>query len=90
MLEGVHPVSLRQWMLNGFIVHFRTYSQRVPQPPDSEIVPLLVYKDAVSSQQPSVPSASTRQSAQAQPEDEVIDKHLHNKSNTVLTTYVYI
>lgn len=67
MLEGVHP-ALRQWMLNGFIVHFRTYSLRIAQPPDSEVVLLLSYKD--TSSQPTA-SASTCQSTKPQSKDEV-------------------
>jgi hypothetical protein len=63
-------------MLNGFITHLRTYFLRVPQPLESEIVPLLVYRDTPS-QQSSVSSASTRQPAQAQSEDEVIDRLLY-------------
>lgn len=89
MLEGMFPANLRQWMLNGFIVYFRTYSLRVPQPPDSEIMSLLVYKDA-SSQQPSVPSVSTRQSAtQAQSEDEVILSDL-NYNSLPLNVHLYV
>lgn len=70
-MDGGNP-ALLQWVLNGFITHLRTYFLCVPQPPDSEIIPLLVYRDA-SSQPSSVSSPSTRQSTQAQPEDEVIN-----------------
>lgn len=66
MLEGIHP-TVRRWMLNAFIVQFRTYSLRVIQPPDSEIVPLLIYKDAPS-EAASVPSAPTQPS---QPQSEL-------------------
>ncbi|XP_029165943.1 large proline-rich protein bag6-B [Nylanderia fulva] len=71
LMEGGNP-ALLEWILNGFITHLRTYFLRVPQPPDSEIIPLLVYKDS-SSQQSSVSSASTRQSTQAQSEDEPME-----------------
>lgn len=66
-MDGSNP-SLRQWILNGFITHLRAYFLRLPQPPDSEITPLLIYKNV--SQQSSVSSVSTR-SAQTQSEDEV-------------------
>ncbi|XP_070163006.1 large proline-rich protein BAG6 [Polyergus mexicanus] len=71
LMDGGNP-ALLQWILNGFITHLRTYFLRVPQPPDSEIIPLLVYKEA-SSQQSSVSSVSTRQSTQAQSEDEPME-----------------
>ncbi|XP_011328969.1 large proline-rich protein bag6 isoform X2 [Ooceraea biroi] len=71
LIDGSNP-PLRQWMLNGFIAQLRNYFLRIPQLPDSEIVPLLVYKDA-SSQQSSVSSASTRQSTQAQSQDEPME-----------------
>lgn len=70
LMDGGNP-ALRQWILNGFIAHLRTYFLRVPQPPDSEIIPLLVYKNTVS-QQSSVSSVSTR-SAQTQSEDEPME-----------------
>lgn len=76
-MDGGNP-ALLQWILNGFIAHLRTYFLRVPQPPDSEIIPLLVYKDA-SSQQSSVSSVSTRQSTQAQSEDEVAYYSFHSR-----------
>ncbi|XP_014602173.1 PREDICTED: large proline-rich protein BAG6 isoform X1 [Polistes canadensis] len=44
MVNAVNP-TFREWMLSSFILHFRTYSLRIPQPPDSEILPLLIYKD---------------------------------------------
>ncbi|XP_025989781.2 large proline-rich protein BAG6 isoform X2 [Solenopsis invicta] len=71
LMDGGNP-ALLQWVLNGFITHLRTYFLCVPQPPDSEIIPLLVYRDA-STQASSVSSASTRQSTQAQPEDEPME-----------------
>ncbi|XP_032668447.1 large proline-rich protein bag6 isoform X2 [Odontomachus brunneus] len=71
-LEGI-PSSLRQWILNGFIEHFRTYSLRAPQPTDSEIVSLLVYKDSPSQQSSVQSSASTRQPTQTPPEDEPME-----------------
>ncbi|XP_072748482.1 uncharacterized protein [Anoplolepis gracilipes] len=70
LVDGSNP-ALLQWILNGFIAYLHRYS-RVPQPPDSEIIPLLVYKDA-SSQQSSISSTSTRQSTQAQSEDEPME-----------------
>lgn len=69
-LEG-SPPTLRQWILDGFIQHFRTYSMRVPQPVDLEIIPLLEYKDQ-RRQSSAQSSASARQPAQAPSEDEVI------------------
>lgn len=71
--------TFRQWLLDELIDHLRTYFARVPQPPDSEIVPLLVYKDASSQQSSVVSSASTRQpnSTQAQSEDEVTKIYLY-------------
>lgn len=67
--------TLRQWVLEIFINLLRTYLSSLSQPPDAEITPILIYKDASSSQQSTtVSSASTRQPAQApQLEDEVSD-----------------
>lgn len=69
MLENIRP-TVSRWMLNIFIVQFRTYSLRVTQPPDSEILPLLIYKDAPS-EATTVSSAPAHQSSQSQSEVEV-------------------
>nr|XP_050860700.1 large proline-rich protein BAG6 isoform X2 [Vespula vulgaris] len=69
MLGAVNP-SFRQWMLNSFIVHFRTYSLRIPQPPDSEILPLLIYKEnnaqTTSASSTSESAGSTQEQSQQQ------------------------
>ncbi|KAK9300653.1 hypothetical protein QLX08_006697 [Tetragonisca angustula] len=79
MLEGIHP-TVRRWMLNAFIVQFRTYSLRVTQPPDSEIIPLLIYKDAPS-EAASVPSAPT-QPPQPQSELEPMETEIVQERTT--------
>lgn len=70
MLEGIHP-TLRRWIVNAFIVHFRTFSLHVTQPPDAEILPLLIYKDLAPSQTSPAPSAPVHQPSQTQSEVEV-------------------
>lgn len=74
MLEGIHP-TLRRWMLNAFIVQFRTYSLQVTQPPESEIFPLLIYKD-VPSEATTMPSAPIHQPSQTQSEVEACYKYI--------------
>ncbi|XP_033315242.1 large proline-rich protein BAG6 isoform X1 [Bombus bifarius] len=71
MLGSIHP-TVRRWVLNAFIAQFRTYSLRVTQPPDSEIVPLLIYKNAPS-EATSVPSAPAHQPSQTQSETEPME-----------------
>ncbi|XP_014475998.1 PREDICTED: large proline-rich protein bag6-B isoform X2 [Dinoponera quadriceps] len=74
-LEG-SPPAFRQWILDGFLEHFRAYSQRAPQPSDSEIVSLLVYKDSPSQQSSVQSSASARQPTQTSPEDEPMETEI--------------
>lgn len=69
MLEGTRP-EFHRWLPNIFVAQLRTHSSRVSQPPESEILPLLVYKD-VPSQPSTVPSAPTHQPSQTQSEVEV-------------------
>ncbi|XP_006565471.2 large proline-rich protein BAG6 isoform X6 [Apis mellifera] len=71
MLENIRP-TVSRWMLNIFIVQFRTYSLRVTQPPDSEILPLLIYKDAPS-EATTVSSVPAHQSSQSQSEVEPME-----------------
>lgn len=69
MLEGSNTIQ-RHWMLNLLFVPYRTYLRHIMQPPDSEILPLLIYKD-VPAQQLSTPSATAHQPSQTQSEVEV-------------------
>ncbi|XP_017752473.1 PREDICTED: large proline-rich protein BAG6-like isoform X2 [Eufriesea mexicana] len=84
MLEGIHP-TLRRWMLNAFIVQFRTYSLRVTQPPDSEIFPLLIYKD-VPSEATTMPSAPVHQPSQIQSEVEPMETETVQERTTFETS----
>ncbi|KAG7203619.1 hypothetical protein KM043_013656 [Ampulex compressa] len=72
MLNSTHPAFL-QWMLNVYIDRFFAYFTHVPQPPDSEIVPLLIYQNTNSQPAPVVSSAPTTQSPQVQPEHEPME-----------------
>ncbi|KAK2583506.1 hypothetical protein KPH14_009466 [Odynerus spinipes] len=61
MLDIISP-SFRQWVLSSFIVYLRAYVLRIPQPPDSEILPLLVYKETTpqtTSPSSTIPQSST-------------------------------
>ncbi|XP_029055080.2 large proline-rich protein BAG6 isoform X1 [Osmia bicornis bicornis] len=71
MLEGTRP-EFHRWLPNIFVAQLRTYSSRVSQPPESEILPLLVYKD-VPSQPSTVPSAPIHQPSQTQSEVEPME-----------------
>lgn len=42
--NNINP-SFRQWAMHDYLIYFGNYTSRIPQPPDSEILPLLVYKD---------------------------------------------
>lgn len=66
-MDGNRPAFL-QWLQLIVIAHLCTYFLHMPQPLalDSEIIPLLVYKDASSQE-----SSASRQSTQVQSEDEV-------------------
>lgn len=66
MLEGVHP-EVRSWMLNRFRTSFRTYTSHLSQTPETEILPLLIYKD-VPSQASAMTSTPVPQPPQAQSE----------------------
>lgn len=78
MLGSIHP-TVRRWVLNAFIAQFRTYSLRVTQPPDSEIVPLLIYKNAPS-EATSVPSAPAHQPSQTPSEAEASYTYIHSSA----------
>ncbi|XP_048262661.1 large proline-rich protein BAG6 isoform X4 [Bombus terrestris] len=80
MLGSIHP-TVRRWVLNAFIAQFRTYSLRVTQPPDSEIVPLLIYKNAPS-EATSVPSAPAHQPSQTQSETEPMETETAQERTT--------
>ncbi|XP_076663872.1 large proline-rich protein BAG6 isoform X3 [Andrena cerasifolii] len=71
MLEGSNTIQ-RHWMLNLLFVPYRTYLRHIMQPPDSEILPLLIYKD-VPAQQLSTPSAPVHQPSQTQSEVEPME-----------------
>ncbi|XP_043258007.1 large proline-rich protein BAG6 isoform X1 [Colletes gigas] len=64
--EERNPV-LRVWLQEA-LPHYR-----VSLPPDSEILPLLIYKDAAPSQSSTVPSAPAHQPSQTQPEVEPME-----------------
>ncbi|XP_076387799.1 uncharacterized protein LOC100875279 isoform X2 [Megachile rotundata] len=69
--RGTHA-ALRLWLRHRIILQSRLYSARITQLPESEILPLLVYKDAPS--QPSTaPSAPTHQPTQVQSEAEPME-----------------
>ncbi|CAL7944886.1 unnamed protein product [Xylocopa violacea] len=66
MLRGI-DLMLHLSITGLIALQFETYSSRVIQPPDSEILPLLKYKD-ISLQATTMPSAPTYQSSQIKSE----------------------
>ncbi|XP_076227619.1 uncharacterized protein LOC143174990 isoform X2 [Nomia melanderi] len=60
---------IRPWSEEFFI----SANHNATQPPDSEILPLLIYEDVPSSQLSEVSSDSTQRSSQAQPEVEPME-----------------
>ncbi|KOC69545.1 Large proline-rich protein BAG6 [Habropoda laboriosa] len=75
VLDDLDP-ALQRSMMSLFVSQFRSFSLHYTQLPDSEILPLLVYKDAPS-QASTVPSAPTHQSsqqAQSEAEAKVVEE----------------
>ncbi|XP_017893055.1 large proline-rich protein BAG6 isoform X2 [Ceratina calcarata] len=71
MLEGIHP-TMRRLIVNAFVIQFRIYSLLVIQPPESEILPLLIYKE-VPPQATIVSTAATHQPSQPQSDIEPME-----------------
>ncbi|XP_076230887.1 uncharacterized protein LOC143177027 isoform X3 [Calliopsis andreniformis] len=71
LMLGRNPI-LRPWLFNTITGPYRAYLLHFAQPPDSEILPLLIYKN-VPSQQSTVPSATAHQPSQTQPDAEPME-----------------
>ncbi|XP_015436715.1 PREDICTED: large proline-rich protein BAG6 [Dufourea novaeangliae] len=79
--EDSHP-CLRLFVEDVFIPPYRN----VTQPPDSEILPLLIYKNVPSSQPSVVPSDSAHQPSQAQTEAEPVEAEVVEEITPVEVT----